>query len=147
MIYLLDTNVLLRYALRSNPQHQLLRPAIRTLLQNGDRPHIFPQNCVEFWNVATRPQNRNGFGLNTRAANLSLRVIERIFPLLPDDPAIYSEWRRLVKNFGVSGVQVHDDRLVSAMRGHGVTHILTFNAADFTRYASLGITAVDPITV
>jgi len=27
---------------------------------------------------------------------------------------------------------------------NGVTHILTVNAADFVRYASIGIVAVDP---
>jgi hypothetical protein len=33
------------------------------------------------------------------------------------------------------------------MMTHGVTHILTFNTADFTRYATEGIVAVDPMTV
>ena len=44
----------------------------------------------------------------------------------------------------VSGVQVHDARLVAAMVSHGVRHILTFNTADFNRYAPEGIIAVDP---
>lgn len=33
------------------------------------------------------------------------------------------EWRRLVVNYGVSGVQVHDARLVATMLVHDVTHI------------------------
>jgi hypothetical protein len=49
--------------------------------------------------------------------------------------------------FSVSGVQVHDARLVAAMKLNSVTHILTFNATDFTRYATEGIVAVDPTTV
>ncbi len=49
--------------------------------------------------------------------------------------------------YGVSGVQVHDARLVAAMISHGATHILTFNTADFARYAPEGIMAVDPATV
>jgi len=33
------------------------------------------------------------------------------------------------------------------MKANGVTHILTFNTADFTRYTSEGIVAVDPASV
>jgi len=33
--------------------------------------------------------------------------IERLFPLLPEDPLVYPAWRRLVVTLGVSGVQVH----------------------------------------
>jgi len=53
----------------------------------------------------------------------------------------------LVLGFGVSGVQVHDARIVAAMLVHQVTHISTFNASDFARYSSIGIIAVDPKTV
>jgi predicted nucleic acid-binding protein len=60
---------------------------------------------------------------------------------------VYTEWRRLVVSFEVSGMQVHDARIVAAMIVHGVTHILTFNTADFVRYSTRGIVAVDPTTV
>ena len=66
---------------------------------------------------------------------------------MPDVPAVFLEWRRLVVTFGVSGVQVHDARLVAAMKVNGVTHILTFNTSDFKRYGSEGIVAVDPAAV
>jgi hypothetical protein len=51
--------------------------------------------------------------------------LERIFSLLPDASTGYEEWRRLVVAFSVSGVQVHDARLVAAMKVNAVTHILT----------------------
>jgi predicted nucleic acid-binding protein len=50
-------------------------------------------------------------------------------------------------DYGVSGVQAYDARLVAAMIVHHVMHILTFNTADFARYAPEGIVAVDPTTV
>jgi hypothetical protein len=31
-----------------------------------------------------------------------LRLIERIFPLLPDDARVHQEWRKLVLSFGRS---------------------------------------------
>ncbi len=49
--------------------------------------------------------------------------------------------------YGVSGVQVHDAHLVAAMLANGITHILTFNAADFTRYTGAGIVVVDPESI
>ena len=50
-------------------------------------------------------------------------------------------------DYDVSGVQVHDARLVASMIAHNVAHILTFNVTDFTRYDSEGIVAVDPATL
>ena len=60
-------------------------------------------------------------------------------------PAIYAEWRQLIVAFGVSGAKVHDARLVATMRVHAVTHILTLNTADFTRYA-LEVGLLNPVS-
>jgi len=64
---------------------------------------------------------------------------------LLDTEAIYQEWERLAIANKVVGVNVYDARLVAAMLVHGLTHILTFNIADFARYSQ--ITAVNPPTV
>jgi predicted nucleic acid-binding protein len=147
MIYLADTNFALRFAFKQNPQHQTVRQAGRVLRTRGDEIHIVPQTCVEFWNAATRPAKNNGFGFSVSDADFFLRLIERVFPLLPDNAGVHKEWRKLVFQFSVSGVQVHDARIVAAILVHQVTHILTFNTTDFARYASLGIVAVDPKTI
>jgi predicted nucleic acid-binding protein len=147
MIYIPDTNVLLRFAVRTDPQHSVVLSAIKKIKNSGDKINILPQTCVEFWNVFTRPANRNGFGFSVQKANHALRLVERIFPLLPDDENVHKEWRKLVVQSGVSGVSVHDARIAAAMLVHQVTHILTFNTSDFARYSSVGITAVDPQTI
>ncbi|NES20363.1 MAG: PIN domain-containing protein [Symploca sp. SIO3E6] len=146
-LYLIDTNVLLRFANRQDSRHQIVRTAIRKLKQDGHQLTVASQNCVEFWNVATRPVGKNGFGLTPANADRLLCLIERLFPLLTEEAMLYSEWRRLVVAFGVSGVQVHDARLVAAMKVNGITHILTFNTTDFIRYGREGIVAVDPTMV
>lgn len=146
MIHLADTNFALRLAVKQNPQHQIIRQAVRTLKKRGDEVFIVPQTCVEFWNVATRPVKNNGFGFSVTDADFFLRLIERIFPFLPDDARVHQEWRKLVLRFGVSGVQVHDARIVAAMLVHQVSHILTFNTSDFARYSSIGIVAINPKT-
>jgi predicted nucleic acid-binding protein len=68
--------------------------------------------------------------------------IERSLTLLPDVPAIYSAWKRIVKNHRVQGVKVYDARLVATMSVYAVESVLTFNTDDFKRYS--GITALHP---
>jgi predicted nucleic acid-binding protein len=69
-------------------------------------------------------------------------LIENQFGLLEGGRAAHFEWRRLVVENAVLGVQVHDARLVATMRVHGIRHILTFNGRDFARYDS--IEAISP---
>lgn len=73
-----------------------------------------------------------------------LRSFEQAFSRLPEPAETYDRWRDLVVRFGVSGVKVHDARLVALMLANDIIRILTFNAADFRRYEVLGIRAVEP---
>ncbi len=116
--------------------------AINTLRVRGEQLHIVPQNLIEFWNVYTRPIERNGLGRTVTEAQTEINRWKTLFSLLLDTPAIYQEWERLVVVHAVIGVNVHDARLVAAMLVHGLTHILTFNINDFARYSE--ITAVHP---
>jgi len=90
----------------------------------------------------TRPVTRNGFGLTVDEAEREVQAIEAGMSLLPDSEAVYREWRRIIVQYTVSGVQVHDARLAAAMYVHGVNHILTFNMTDFNRFD--GLTALHP---
>ena len=148
VVYLLDTNIIVRLPQRTDPAHTLVRTALRRLWQRGEALSYTSQNLVEFWNVNTRPPGaRGGYGLSLSETDRRARLIERFYTLLPDSPAVHQEWRRLVVAHSVSGVQVHDARLVAFMLVHSVTHVLTLNPGDFARYASEGITAVHPSTV
>ena len=134
MSILVDTNVLLR---RSQPNHELYNIAVGSiakLISNGETPYFTPQIMGEFWNVATRPQTYNGLGYSISMVAIEIEKIETHLTLLPDIPAVYIEWKRLVLKHSVKGIQVHDTRLVASMNVHGVKRILTFNGADFTRY-------------
>ena len=91
------------------------------------------------------PSKANGLRLTPAYAERVLVRIERSVVRLPDSDSIYSEWRRLVAQFGVSGKTTHDARLVAAMNIHSVKSIITFNIADFMRYTE--IQAVRPVDV
>ena len=104
--------------------------------------YLTPQNLIEFWNVCTRPKDKNGLGYSIVETREERTKLKTMFPLLLDTSAIYIEWERLVSTYEVKGVNVHDARLVAAMLVHDLTHILTFNIEDFRRYVE--ITPVNP---
>lgn len=147
MIYLVDTNVLLRFLRLDDPNNSIVKEAVNRLEERGNELRTTSQNFMEFWNVSTRPIENNGFGYTTSETDQFLQTLELLFPLLQDSPDIYPEWRKLVVVYKVSGIQVFDARLVASMISHNIKHILTFNTTDFTRYAPEGITTVNPKTV
>jgi predicted nucleic acid-binding protein len=145
MAVLADTNVAARRVLVADPQHRLVKTALRRLRRRGEVVYVTAQTMIEFHALATRPVAANGLGMTAAQARIEARKIERIFPILPEHPDIYNRWRRLVDAYGVIGRQVFDTRLVAVMQTHGVTHILTMNPSDFRRFA--GITVVEPTSV
>lgn len=134
---LLDTNILLRIARRQDPQHPIVDSALSRLLQEGTILCYTHQNIAELWNAMTRPIARNGLGLTVLEADREVPAIEAGMTFLPDSEMVYREWRKIVVQQNISGVQVHDARLAAAMYVHHVGHILTLNVADFTRFESL----------
>jgi predicted nucleic acid-binding protein len=145
MNVLLDTNVLARMTQPGFPAHRVATDACTNLQLRGDIPCLVPQVLYELWVVATRPTADNGLGLTASEAEVELTRVKKLFPLLADTAVIYAEWEHLVTTHQVMGKNAHDARLVAAMTVHGITHLLTFNMGDFTRYP--GITALDPATL
>lgn len=145
MNFLLDTNVLLRSVEKQHPAHGEALCAIESLLNNGEEVCCLPQNIAEFWNVCTRPVDKNGLGLTTDEAEQELEKIEGVIIVLRDRPEIYDEWRRLVTTYAVKGAQVHDARIAAAMIVHEVKNLVTFNATDFKRFSE--VTTITPAEV
>jgi predicted nucleic acid-binding protein len=142
---LLDTNILGRLVEVGHPHHPVASDATDALRKRGDVPCLVPQVLYEFWVVATRAVSANGLGLSTSETLSELARLKTLFPLLPDTPAVYPEWERLVTAHQVIGKHAHDARLVAVMTVHALSQILTFNVGDFARYP--GITALDPASV
>jgi len=135
--YLVDSNVLLRWLKPDDHDYPLVVSAIEVILQRGAVLCYTSQNVAEFWNTCTRPLDRNGYGLSPQEADRRARLFEEKLQLLPDGLLVHREWRALLVTHNVSGVQVHDARLVAAMRVHGIRRILTFNEKDFARYPDI----------
>src|SRR5947209_5737057 len=131
---LVDTNILLRRIQRTSPQYPVSRRALRSMYDQGDELYIAAQNIHEFWSVATRPAARGGLALSPIQAARHLLRLRRLFRFLPDTPDVYLEWENLVTSLGIRDTVAFDARLVAIMKVHGLTHILTFNIADFTLF-------------
>lgn len=143
MLYLADTNIILRLAEPSHQMHAETLVALALLKTRGDIGCIIPQNIIEFWNVATRPAKYNGLGFTQLQTQTEIGRIESLFQVILDAPEIYAEWKRLVITHAIEGKQVHDTRIVAAMNVHRISQLLTFNKDDFKRFT--GIVAVSPI--
>lgn len=113
--------------------------ALAKLAKQDTVLHFTHQNIAEFWNALTRPIQRNGLGLTIAEAEAEVLAIEAGMTLLSDNEAVYREWRRIIVECSVSGVQVHDARLVAVMIVHRVSHILTLNVADFSRFSGISV--------
>lgn len=135
--FLVDTNVLLRWLKPDDRDYPLASSAIDAILKRSAVLCYTSQNVAEFWNTCTRPLDRNGYGLTPQEADIRVRYFEERMQLLPDGLAVHQEWRKLLVSHNVSGVQVHDARLVAVMRVHAVRRILTFNDRDFARYTDI----------
>lgn len=145
MRVLVDTNVLLRSAQPNHPLSRQATQAVSKMIRQGDLVFFCPQNIAEFWNVATRPGDKNGLGFTLEEAMREVDDIETLLTLLPDIPAIYKAWKEIVSRHEVQGVKVHDARLVAIMIVYAVESILTFNDADFKRYSE--INAIRPSSI
>jgi len=143
--YLADTNILLRLADTPSPQNPIAARAVAALFRERHEVFITAQNIVEFWAVATRPRENNGFGWTLDRTRAEVHTLREKFPFLPEGPEVFVQWIRLVDTVPVTGKRAHDARLVAVLKTHGVDHLLTFNSDDFALFTDIAV--VDPRTV
>lgn len=145
MKVLIDTNILVRLTLPADIHHLDAASSVQRLRESGTGLHVVPQVLYEFWVVATRPAAQNGLGFSARRAEEALDQIQQFLPLLRDERLVFDHWHQLVSKYSVIGKPAHDARLVAAMLRHGLTHVLTFNGADFSRFSEIAV--LDPQVV
>jgi predicted nucleic acid-binding protein len=134
--YLFDTNTFLRLAEKHSAERPIILNAIRKIRRQNKTICCTPQILAEFWNVCTRPASaRGGLGLSIEQTERKVNLIQKHFELLPDTPSTFTEWRKLVADYRVMGVQVHDTKLVASMNVHKVEYLVTLNEKDLKRFA------------
>ena len=140
---LVDTNILLRIAQIGHPHRQPALDALQ-LLTIRDQEHfaVAPQSLYEMYVVCSRPANVNGFGYTPQQACAEILAARALFEILPETSQVYPTWEGLIAKYAVQGKQAHDTRLVALMIQHRVPKLLTFNDADFRRFAE--VDAINP---
>lgn len=137
---LVDSNVLVRLAAKSDPQYRLVNAAVVKLVRQQYRLAYTLQNVAEAWVVLTRPvTSRGGYGFNYAKARKYRDRLHRTLVLLEDRPEVYDHWMKLVDHYQIVSVNAHEARIVATMQVHGVTRVLTFNVNDFKRYQHLEV--------
>lgn len=144
MAHLFDSNTFLRLAEKNSTQRPIVLNAIRSLRNGNEIIYYTPQVLAEFWNVCTRPSSaRGGLGLSVEQTERKANLIQKHFTLLHDSAAAFAEWRRLVSDFQIKGVQVYDAKLVASMIAYNIPYLVTFNDKDFIRFPMITVISPD----
>ena len=84
----------------------------------------------------TRPQAW-GKALSLDEAMADAALSMQRFTVLDDGPTVWDHRVQLSSKYSFAGKQVHDANIVATMVAHGERWLLTFNDADFQRFAGL----------
>ena len=134
---LLDTNIILRSKQNGSSHHKEVTEKLIKLAENGEELVICPQVIYEFYVVATRPPDNNGFGLSPETAIGELENIVETYSMLAETDQVYFNWRKLISDYKVIGKNAHDARIVAFMVSNSIGSLYTLNKKDFERYHSI----------
>ena len=130
----IDTNVLVYASRPTAPEHAAARAALAGAEASDSAVWISPQDLREYLAVVTRTQATSP-PLPMATAIADVRCFQSSFEVADEGPAVLERLLGLLTAYPGAGKQVHDANLVAAMLVHGVRRLLTFNAADFQRFA------------
>ena len=134
-----DTNVWLRIADDRSAQHVEAKECLARLLDRDVKIFLLPQNVVEFWAVATRPQDANGLGWSIEQAASAVLEMRSEFSVLPENERVFEKWLEVVQTEKIAGKRAHDARLAAQLLVHGIPHLITFNEEDFAKFSWISI--------
>lgn len=97
MSLLLDNNILLRIANGDDLQHLRTVEAVNGYSDTGKRLVLCTQDLIEFWAVATRPFEANGYAFSCDNAYQEVERFRRTAELLADPSDLFEHWSNLVR--------------------------------------------------
>ena len=138
VLALLDTNVLVYAEQRRQPQHEAAKLLRDRALTGELSACTCPQVLSEFFAVVTR------FGdvrLSSQEATDQVKKYHRSKRLVKIYPGrnIVERMLELLETHPVTGLDIHDLRLVATMLENGVTRIYTFNVRDFAPFSEIEV--------
>lgn len=137
-----DTNTLVYANQELAEFHERAQTRLREIEEEGASVWISRQVLREYLAVVTRPHGR-GAALPMAVAISRVRRFESLFIVAEDGPDVTERLLHLLATFPTAGKQVHDANIVATMLAHGIPRLLTFNTADFRRFA--GLIRLEPV--
>jgi len=129
-----DTNVLINARFTDAPHHEAARAGLENALDTSEPLRISRQVLREYLAVVTRPQTWS-VAIDRADALDDVDRIAAAFEVLEDGPVVTDWLVSLCRQIPVGGKQIHDANIVATMLAYGERRLLTFNAADFWRFA------------
>lgn len=129
-----DTNFVLRSAIPQMDQHLISRRFLAEAVANGVALWISGQVLREFAVQVTHPKTLIQ-PLTAQELEAEVRSIRKAYRIANDTPRVRRELLNLIQTYDVRGKQIHDANIVATMLTFGIRHLVTFNVADFQRYA------------
>jgi predicted nucleic acid-binding protein len=132
-----DTNILVYATDEDSPWQSVAEQALEDWRGAGTRLCVSVQVLREYLAVTTRPAAGRPGDPDYVAIAENLRSFREDFLVFGDTLPVSLELESLVRQFSIQGRQVHDANIVATLRVFGLGDLLTYNTADFRRYASL----------
>ncbi len=129
-----DTNVLVNARFIEAPDHEAARASLESAIEKPEALRISRQILREYLAVVTRPQAWP-VAISRDDALDDLNRFAAAFEVLEDGPVVTDRLIALCRQTPVGGKQIHDANIVATMLAYGERRLLTFNTADFRRYA------------
>jgi predicted nucleic acid-binding protein len=132
-----DTNVLVYVDQAASAFHTPARAAIARLERDGAQLWISRQVLREYLVTVTRPGPTGVPPMTRSEAAAAVESFLAVYAIAEDGPEATAQLLTLLRAVPMGGKQVHDANIVATMLAHGITRLLTFNAADFRRFEPL----------
>lgn len=131
-----DSNILLRFIIKSSPLHDDVRTALDAVWSSGGELWISRQVVREVASVMTRPQTYS-VPVTAPVAAQQMRALGSSFLIADETGAVADALLGLMETIPMGGKQIHDANIAATMRAYGIPHLLTLNVSDFARFSHL----------
>lgn len=128
-----DTNIILRAYHDVFPQHFSVKAIFDRLLADDTDLWISRQVIREYLVQVTHPRTF-AMPLTSSQAVEQVGNILQTCQIIGETSATTNALLTLIRDYSVSGKQIHDANIVAAMLANGIDTLLTLNTADFKRY-------------
>jgi predicted nucleic acid-binding protein len=116
------------------PEHNQVREAVKALVEWDCSLWISRQVIREYCRALTHPAFSHP--LQMMQAVSRARLLVPFFYVADENERVMENLFDLLEAVDIGGKQVHDANIIATMQAFDVTHLVTLNLEDFTRFSS-----------